>query len=158
METNAPTHDRTASRAAGSRRNLQHESQLILSQRRDFQDAKVAELVDARDLGSRGGPPPWGFESPLSHTRMCPSAPLTGVLRGIFYFGSICTRNCSVGLSIDQHLQVIPPTNNRNYLVDFGGQTNFSQYWTALGMKRLTGSLPDEVPRCPLSGLDNVLP
>ena len=28
--------------------------------------AKVAELVDARDLGSRGFMP-WGFESPLSH-------------------------------------------------------------------------------------------
>lgn len=28
--------------------------------------AKVAELVDARDLGSRGFVP-WGFESPLSH-------------------------------------------------------------------------------------------
>src|SRR5262249_12265979 len=28
-------------------------------------DARVAELADARDLGSRGQP--WGFESPLSH-------------------------------------------------------------------------------------------
>ena len=27
----------------------------------------MAELVDARDLGSRG-PWPWGFESPLSHS------------------------------------------------------------------------------------------
>ncbi len=32
------------------------------------QRAKVAELVDARDLGSRGLWP-WGFESPLSHFR-----------------------------------------------------------------------------------------
>ena len=31
-----------------------------------FGRAKVAELVDARDLGSRGLVP-WGFESPLSH-------------------------------------------------------------------------------------------
>ena len=30
-------------------------------------DARVAELADARDLGSRGQP--WGFESPLSHCR-----------------------------------------------------------------------------------------
>src|SRR2546426_825016 len=30
-------------------------------------DARVAELADARDLGSRGQP--WGFESPLSHAR-----------------------------------------------------------------------------------------
>jgi hypothetical protein len=27
--------------------------------------ARVAELADARDLGSRGQP--WGFDSPLSH-------------------------------------------------------------------------------------------
>jgi hypothetical protein len=27
--------------------------------------ARVAELADARDLGSRGQP--WGFKSPLSH-------------------------------------------------------------------------------------------
>ena len=34
-----------------------------------FGRAKVAELVDARDLGSRGLVP-WGFESPLSHFAM----------------------------------------------------------------------------------------
>lgn len=28
--------------------------------------ARVAELADARDLGSRGQP--WGFDSPLSHS------------------------------------------------------------------------------------------
>lgn len=33
--------------------------------RRETMLAKVAELADARDLGSRGRP--WGFESPLSH-------------------------------------------------------------------------------------------
>ena len=33
-------------------------------------DAKVAELVDAQDLGSCGRWP-WGFESPLSHSRFC---------------------------------------------------------------------------------------
>ena len=31
----------------------------------EMRDARVAELADARDLGSRGQP--WGFESPLSH-------------------------------------------------------------------------------------------
>ena len=34
--------------------------------------AKVAELVDARDLGSRGLVP-WGFESPLSHLAAPPT-------------------------------------------------------------------------------------
>ena len=37
--------------------------------------AKVAELVDAQDLGSCGFMP-WGFESPLSHLR-----PVEGVQR-----------------------------------------------------------------------------
>ncbi len=32
--------------------------------------AKVAELVDAQDLGSCGLKP-WGFESPLSHFKAC---------------------------------------------------------------------------------------
>ena len=32
--------------------------------------ARVAELADARDLGSRGQP--WGFKSPLSHQTMSP--------------------------------------------------------------------------------------
>jgi hypothetical protein len=32
--------------------------------------ARVAELADARDLGSRGQP--WGFKSPLSHQAVAP--------------------------------------------------------------------------------------
>ena len=38
--------------------------------------AKVAELVDAQDLGSCGFVP-WGFESPLSHSRPIETGLLT---------------------------------------------------------------------------------
>ena len=37
-------------------------------------NARVAELVDALDLGS-SGLCPWGFESPLSHQRPCRISP-----------------------------------------------------------------------------------
>ncbi len=43
-------------------------------------------LVDARDLGSRGGPPPWGFESPRSHYCRMPLSAVTRRSEGHFLF------------------------------------------------------------------------
>src|SRR5438132_1019424 len=59
----AQGHRAHARRSAVRQLTLSHWKGVVMDNR--LREARVAELADARDLGSRGQP--WGFESPLSH-------------------------------------------------------------------------------------------